>query len=62
MKANVGLPSSSLNVRYFGQAPMHVRGAATGRVYQFSPMQPVQAVDPRDAQALLATRNFRLSR
>jgi hypothetical protein len=41
---------------------MHVRGTATGRVYQFSAGQPVQAVDPRDAQALLASRNFRLSR
>jgi hypothetical protein len=41
---------------------MHVRGTATGRVYQFSPVQPVLAVDPRDAQALLASRNFRLSR
>ncbi len=62
MKAGADSPSSTLNLRYSGQASLHVLGTATGRLYQFSPVQPVQAVDPRDAQALLASRNFRLSR
>ena len=62
IKVNAGSPNSALNLLYSGQIPMRVRGTATGSVYQFSPVQPVQAVDPRDAQVLLASRLFRLSR
>ncbi len=62
MKVNGTAPGSALNLRYFGQSMIHVRGAATGSLYQFSPVQPVQPVDPRDAQPLLANRLFRLSR
>ena len=38
---------------------MNVRGPATGRLYQFSKLQPMQAVDARDAAAILRTRLFR---
>ena len=62
LKAAGAAPSSALNLRYFGQSMIHVRGAATGGLYQFSPVQPVQPVDPRDAQTLLANRLFRVSR
>ena len=62
MNANVGAPNSSLNLRYSGLAPMNVRGAATGKLYQFSPVRPVQVIDLRDAQVLLSSPNFRLSR
>jgi hypothetical protein len=54
--------SFPLNLRYSGQQPMHVRGTATGSLYKFSSLQPVQPVDPRDALLLLASRLFRLSR
>jgi hypothetical protein len=37
---------------------MLVRGPATGRAYEFSAAQPVQAVDARDAEPLLRTRLF----
>jgi hypothetical protein len=62
LKANGTSSISVLNLRYFGQSPIHVRGAATGSLYQFSPVKPVQPVDPKDAQPLLANRLFRLSR
>ena len=60
MKADGTPPSSALNLRYFGQSLFYVRGAATGSVYRFSPAQPVQPVDARDAQPLLSNRLFRL--
>lgn len=62
MKVNSASPSSALNLRYSGQFPIHLRGSATGSLYTFSPLQPVQSVDPRDVQPLLANRLFRLSR
>ena len=62
MKANGTPPSSALNLRYSGQSLIHMRGSATGNLYQFSAAQPVQPVDPRDANSMLAGRMFRLSR
>lgn len=50
---------SSVHLQYKEQSPIQVRGLATGRVYQFSGSQPVQAVDQRDAPPLLQTRFFR---
>ena len=50
---------TSVYLQYREQSPIRVRGLATGRVYQFSGKQPVQAVDERDAAALLQTRLFR---
>jgi hypothetical protein len=40
---------------------MCVQGSVTGSVYQFSPTQPVQPVDARDARFLLGSRYFGLS-
>ncbi len=52
---------SGLSLRYLGPAPVCVRGPVTGWVYRFSPLQPVQPVELRDAQLLLSTPPFRLS-
>jgi hypothetical protein len=62
MKVNRTSPSSALNLRYSGPSLIDVRGAATGSLYRFSPAQPVQPVDARDAQPLLANSLFRVSR
>jgi hypothetical protein len=35
-----------------------VRGPKTGWPYEFSPVKPVQAVEARDAQLLMATGLF----
>ncbi|MFZ0704461.1 MAG: hypothetical protein WAM71_02575 [Candidatus Korobacteraceae bacterium] len=51
--------SSVIQLRYSETSPIQVRGPATGAVYQFSRAQPLQAVDSRDAPALLDTRFFR---
>ena len=50
---------TSAYLQYREQSPVRVRGLATGRFYQFSGTQSVQAVDERDAAALLQTRLFR---
>ena len=50
---------STINLRYSEASPIQVRGPITGRVYSFSRLHLVQAVDPRDAAALLSTRFFR---
>jgi|ERR1019366_7515772 hypothetical protein len=52
-------PYSFVNLRYLEKSPILVRGPATGRQYDFSRARPVQAVDARDAEALLRTRFFR---
>jgi hypothetical protein len=49
---------SSVALRYTETSPILVKGPATGRQYQFSGPNPVQAVDARDAAALLRTRFF----
>ncbi len=46
-------------LRYLESSPILVRGPATGRQYRFSRAEPVQAVDPRDAEPLARTRFFR---
>jgi hypothetical protein len=48
----------SIVVRYTETSPILVRGPVSGRQYQFSGSKPVQAVDPRDAAALLRTGFF----
>jgi len=50
---------SLVPLRYTETSPMLVLGPATGRQYQFSGSNPVQAVDRRDVVALLHTRLFR---
>jgi hypothetical protein len=49
---------SSLRLRYLEKSPIRVRGAASGREYDFSAGNPVRQVDARDAEALLRTRFF----
>jgi hypothetical protein len=50
-----------INLYYVGSLPMDIRGPVTGFRYHFSPLQPVQSVDPRDAIDLLVDRQFRLA-
>ncbi len=49
---------ATLHLRYRDRARISVRGPATGRSYEFSAAQPVQAVEVRDAQSLLRTGLF----
>jgi len=49
----------TIDLRYMESAAIQVRGSITGRLYRFSAAQPLQAVDARDAAALLGTRLFR---
>lgn len=46
-------------VRYIGAAPIVVRGAASGRTYQFAAARSVQPVDARDVAGLLKKGIFR---
>jgi hypothetical protein len=62
LKTNGSPQNAALNLRYSGQPPLYLRGSVTGNFYRFSPVQPVQPVDRRDAESLLASRLFRLSR
>jgi hypothetical protein len=62
LKSNAAPQNATLKVRYSGQPPVYLRGSVTGSIYQFSPVQPVQSVDRRDAKFLLGRRLFRLSR
>lgn len=54
--------ANSVAIRYLESAPVFVQGNATGRQYRFSGAAPVQAVDARDAVALLNSRFFRRER
>jgi hypothetical protein len=53
--------NAALRLRYTGQSEMCVQGSVTGSVYEFSPSEPVQPVDARDARFLLGSRLFGLS-
>lgn len=57
--APISLPHASIGIRSLKNSPIRVRGASTGRYYEFSGSRPVQAVDARDASALLLMRFFR---
>ena|SRR6516162_1686965 len=57
--APASIPSLSVMVRYVEVSPIRVQGLRTGRTYEFSGQQPIQAVDANDAASLLATRFFR---
>jgi hypothetical protein len=48
-----------VELRYLDRVPISVTGPRSRRIYHFSFSAPVQAVDMRDAHALLATRYFR---
>lgn len=45
-------------LHYLATSPVRVIGPVTGRRYLFSGKSADQAVDPRDAEVLLATRHF----
>lgn len=49
-----------LRLEYAGGRTVKIKGPATGATYVFSGLQRVQAVDPRDAAAILRDRHFRL--
>jgi hypothetical protein len=61
LQSNGAIFNSVLTLRYGGLPRMIVRGSFTGKRYQFSPSQPVQFVDPKDAGPLLASRIFEVS-
>ena len=52
------LSARTVVLRYHERTRMVVRGPVTGQHYAFSAEQPAQAVDARDAEALLRTRRF----
>jgi hypothetical protein len=47
-----------VRLRYIGRASALISGPATGNTYKFSPIQPSQLVDVRDAMSMLRTRLF----
>ena len=51
-------PDYRVNVEYLGRLEIAVSGTFTGRLYRFTPIQPVQQIDPRDAFYLLANGLF----
>jgi hypothetical protein len=51
-------PAYRVNVEYLGRLEIAVSGIVTRRLYRFTPAQPVQQVDPRDAFYLLASGLF----
>jgi len=48
----------AVRLRYIGGASVLISGPATRKTYKFSPMQPSQLVDARDAMSMLRTRLF----
>jgi|CZKL01.1.fsa_nt_gi hypothetical protein len=50
---------STLKLLYFGQSYVQLTGDITGQLYHFSPLHPIQAVDPRDAESMTQTGLFR---
>jgi hypothetical protein len=51
--------SSAVKLLYYGQSYLQFTGVATGHLYHFSPLHPIQCVDPRDAASMMQTRMFR---
>lgn len=56
--ASLALAGRGVQLRCRERAAVRVRGPVTGRTYEFSAAQPVQAVDASDADGLLRTRLF----
>jgi hypothetical protein len=50
-----------VNLAYLGRLEITVGGLFTRKLYRFSPLKPVQQVDPRDAFYLLASTLFRVA-
>ena len=53
-----GTAPTSVRLRFLERGRVRVRGPVTGMDYEFSGNEPVRAVDPSDAEALLRTRHF----
>jgi hypothetical protein len=51
--------STPVSVHYLKSSPIRVRGAVSGRHYDFSSSRPAQSVDRRDLPGLLRTGFFR---
>lgn len=51
-------PGSPIKIEYLGRLAITVSGRFTGNAYRFSPLQPFQKVNPRDAFYLLASTRF----
>lgn len=47
---------ATINLIYRGETAMQIRGVVTGKIYQFSPVCPVQPIDRRDAAFITQTR------
>jgi len=58
---SAGPPFATVAVRYMETAAIRVQGPITGRHYDFSGAQPVQAVDFRDAAIFTRSSPFRRS-
>jgi hypothetical protein len=54
-------PFFPVSVQYLEHSPIRVRGAVSGRHYDFSSSRPAQSVDRRDVPGLLRTGFFRQS-
>jgi hypothetical protein len=50
-----------VNVEYLGRLEIAVSGTVTRKLYRFTPVQPVQQVDPRDLFHLLASGLFEVA-
>jgi hypothetical protein len=48
----------SIPVQYLGHQEVAIKGRCTGTEYRFTPVVPVQPVDPRDAFHLLEDGSF----
>lgn len=55
-------PDFCFSVQYLGRLEIAVSGRCTGNLYRFSPMQPVQQVQARDAFYLLETGLFGIAK
>jgi hypothetical protein len=53
--------STPVGLHYLRNSPIRVRGAVSGRHYDFSSSRPAQSVDRRDLAGLLRTGFFRQS-
>jgi hypothetical protein len=57
-KSDERAPDYQVNIEYLGRLEIAVSGRVTGTLYRFSPILPMQLVDPRDAFYLLASGLF----
>lgn len=49
-----------MRVRYLGGRPIEIKGPVTGTTHQFSGVDRVKLVDPRDAMSIAKNRLFRI--